>query len=172
MSAVTPVPISAPWKTGWVQYPVQFYNFTGANPVISATAPEGQWWRPVWARASLTTDATVQTRGLWFLLDPPTTAGQLSIPVSGTFPASKTIIASAWAGATAYTVSPSTTETDFVLSYPDMIWPPGTIFAWQMSNPHAGDAFSLTNSLIAVEVYTEKYNAQGQPELVPTPLLA
>lgn len=125
----------------------------------------------MWVSAEASTSSTAATRGVEFYVADAGANRVLRVQGNGTITASKSVFADAFPGATAYAVTTVGTAEYFVFGIPDMLWPQGYTFAWAWLNQQTGDAYSLTASYLAIEMYTEQYNTQGQTVLVPTPLL-
>lgn len=171
MSAAAPLPYQAPWETQFRRYSTQLYTLRGTTAVTrSITAPDLQWWRPVYVMVQYQTDAVAGDRVMEYRVLPGNGGNAYVQPANvkqaasvfcsyvygvGVSSASQTAVAQ-------FSVS--------VQSIPDMIWPPGTEFFLIQNGADAGDTWH-TDPGIAVEIYTEDYTPAGATVLVPTPLV-
>lgn len=173
MSAAAPLPYQAPWETQFRRYSTQLFTLSGTTPTTrSITAPDGQWWRPIYAMVQYQTDAVAGDRVMeWRVV--PGNGGNVYVQPANAKQTASVFMSYVWGvGASAAAQTAVAQFSVSVQSIPDMIWPPATGFFMIQNGADAGDAWH-TDPGLAVEVYTEEYNADtGVTQLVPTPLIA
>lgn len=160
-----PAPINAPWVSNWDQYPVQFFTPQQLNAIaVALTSPTLQWWRIIFLFATYTTSSNAGTRGIALTVSKGTSPSAiLFMEQPAGSPADSTSYATWAPGITTYSSTALSGGTSSAVCVPDVIYPPNTKLALNLTNNLAGDGLAVANVTYAIEIYAE--NAGG--ELVP-----
>lgn len=171
MSVVPSQPYVAPWQTQFHRYSTQAIAFLSLGPGSERLIiPSLQWWRvaSVYCTAVISGVAGVRAYSLTFTTPAAGITYASYAPGLSTAGLSSTVT---WMpNSSPFTTDTSTGFVATMGTFPDVLWPPGSILSVAIVNAQAGDDFSQGPKGL-IEIYTEDYNNEGAFVLTPTPVL-
>lgn len=161
------LPYLAPWRSNFERYSTQTYSLRAiGNSQKLITSPEGQYWRVILAQMGFNTSAVVGNRVVSLQIAGATAPATMIQTASIVQPASASYQYIYGPELTAYSNVASPNDGVAVHPIVDVLWPPGTIFAWRVNGPQAGDAFNVVE-MLAVEVYRPLKDRPVAPVPIP-----